>query len=476
MSEYSVTDGSDPCVETTLRGHRQAVNCVSFSGDGKQLVSGSDDNNVMLWSLDDKQSICYRLVGHSSSVQSVVFTPQFLLSSSKDCTVRLWRMNRISGRHPENESVVYRCHSSSIRCVSASADASAFCTASDDKTVKIWSPIATNKFIGTLSGVHTNWVRHAKYSRLNQHLIGSCGDDGLVAIWDVRTRDAVIQLTPRRKSTHFTSLEWHPNCEHIISSSSADTSIRIWDLRKEKMIQYYAAHTGAVNATDFHASGNYLISASSDETSKIFDLLEGRGLFTLKAHNGAVNACAFTPDGQYFATAGNDKQIMIWKSNLMNGLDRSEYMLQLDEPIDEPLLLNPRDHIRPQSHSTPQSSKASKFQTPVMNGNRVPLKSALRRSCSEEIKPMTTTPKQTLYTNARHSTRWRDRVDGRDVRINNSGDHLNSAKSESITQTFINQLKTLTDSVLLIEERLSTLEDKFETHCTAPSAHGSSNG
>ena len=466
MSSHSLNEVLDPCVETTLRGHRQAINWIAFSNDGKRLVSGSDDNSVILWSLDDKQSIHHKLVGHTNAVLSVAFSEEYLLSSSKDCSVRLWRLNRINDRYlPNDESVVYRCHSSSIRCVDTNVDSTQFCTASDDKTVKIWSPNATNRFIATLSGIHTNWVRHAKYSRLNPHLIASCGDDGLVCIWDIRAKDAAIQLTSKRRSTHFVSLGWHPNCEHIISSSSADTSIRIWDLRHEKMIQYYAAHTGSVNATDFHSSGNYLISASSDETSKIFDLLEGRGLFTLKAHNGAVNCCAFTSDGQNFATAGNDKQILIWKSNLINEWDQNTEIIEMDEHINEPIILDKRSGF-PQNQSTPKSSK---YATPVMNGNKTPLKSALRRTHSDEMKTT-----KAMENNCR-SNRKNLQNNGNHKDVVDSGDHFSSGKSHSITEGIINQLKALTDSVLLIEERLSTLEDKFEAHCTAQSLEDSRN-
>ena len=475
MSSHSMNDLLDPCVETTLRGHRQAINWISFSNYGNRLVSGSDDNNVMLWSLEEeKQSICYRLVGHTNAVLSVAFTDDYLLSSSKDCSVRLWRLNRLNERSPENESVVYRCHSSSIRCVDANVDSTQFCTCSDDKTVKIWSPIATNRFIASLSGVHTNWVRHSKYSRLNPHLIASCGDDGLVCVWDIRTKEAVIQLTSRRKSTHFVSLEWHPTCEAIISSSSADTSIRIWDLRKEKMIQYYAAHTGSVNATAFHSSGNYLISASSDETSKIFDLLEGRGLFTLKAHNGSVNCCAFTSDGQSFATAGNDKQILIWKSNLISDWDDSTGIVEMEDQMNEPIVVDQRRDV-PQLQSTPKSAK---YQTPVMNGNGTPLKSALRRTNFEEMKS-STDQENNIRINKRYvetSDKNRDTLDHMSTgRSTPSGDYYSSAKNHSITQSIINQMKALTDSVLQIEARLTSLEHKFDKHCSAQSTEESRN-
>jgi WD40 repeat protein len=33
----------------TLKGHKRGVNSVSFSSDGKYLVSGSDDGTIKLW-------------------------------------------------------------------------------------------------------------------------------------------------------------------------------------------------------------------------------------------------------------------------------------------------------------------------------------------------------------------------------------------------------------------------------------------
>ena len=37
----------------TLIGHDAAVNVVKFSPDSKYLVSGGDDNYVLLWPLDE---------------------------------------------------------------------------------------------------------------------------------------------------------------------------------------------------------------------------------------------------------------------------------------------------------------------------------------------------------------------------------------------------------------------------------------
>ena len=417
----------EPSLESTLKGHKQSVNCISFSPDGQQLVSGSDDNSVILWSLKVKQPVCYRLTGHSNSILSVAFSQNYFLSSSKDCTVRLWKLNQIRKANQQNQSIVYRCHASSVRSVDIHPDGNQFCTASDDKTVKIWSSSGPNKFISSLSGVHCNWVRCAKYSSLNHHLIASCGDDGLVCIWDTRTKDAAIKLESKRRSAHYLSLAWHPVHEQLLATSSGDSSIRIWDLKQKKTIQYYAAHDSPVNCIDFHSTGNYLLSSSSDEKCKIFDLLEGRVLFTLNAHNGAVNSAVFSFDSEYFATAGHDRQIQFWKSNLLYDHEENQSIFTDNfNSYDDEIELSSSHHSSP-------SMKSS-------------LKSVLRKnSCETYSEEKQLSPRKVRY---------------------QSGETIPN-EALGICHRILSQLQVLTESVSMIEKRLSKLEGRFDAHCTA---------
>jgi WD40 repeat protein len=42
----------------TLRGHSDWVRSVAFSGDGKRVVSGSNDNLVKIWDADKGSEVC----------------------------------------------------------------------------------------------------------------------------------------------------------------------------------------------------------------------------------------------------------------------------------------------------------------------------------------------------------------------------------------------------------------------------------
>jgi len=74
-----------------LTGHRDVVNGVSFSPDGKTLASGGRDRVVKLWEVATGQEI-RTFIGHNGTVTGVAFSPdgQTVISGSRDKTLRLW--------------------------------------------------------------------------------------------------------------------------------------------------------------------------------------------------------------------------------------------------------------------------------------------------------------------------------------------------------------------------------------------------
>ncbi|KAH9408683.1 hypothetical protein TYRP_010951 [Tyrophagus putrescentiae] len=454
-------DIPDPTFLKCFQNHRLSVNWLAFSPNSNYLASASDDKTVYLWNLN-RNNTCYKFTGHSDAITSVALANSFMISGSKDNTARLWRLSDrgTEGLTYSSESSIYRA-ASPISSVDINAGESQFCTSSDDRMVKLWSTTST-KYITSLSGEHTNWVRHARFSKLSPFLLSSCGDDGIICIWDVRSKTAAIKLNSKRRATHYLGVQWHPNCEYILSSSSSDSSLRIWDLRYEKIIQCYQVHEGVVSSSDFHSTGNYLISSSLDQTCKILDLFEGRTLFTLRAHVGHVNCAQFSPNGEHFATAGQDRAVLYWKSNIAS-IDELASELEDDDMrsicsfADTPQINTfNADKINKSTRSSMMNGCGSGKISSNGGGHFGQVKqehAITEESDAVEVKCETSSP--TPPSSGKSTP-----VNGNGV--NGTGGAGLDFSCVDILKSILQQLEVITDSIVNIDQRLSTLEETME--------------
>jgi WD40 repeat protein len=75
-----------------LSGHKNDVNSVAYSPDGRIIVSGSDDNTIRIWDAHTGAEIREPLTGHTGWVRSVAYSPngQNIVSGADDKTIRIW--------------------------------------------------------------------------------------------------------------------------------------------------------------------------------------------------------------------------------------------------------------------------------------------------------------------------------------------------------------------------------------------------
>ncbi|XP_069845707.1 POC1 centriolar protein homolog B isoform X3 [Dipodomys merriami] len=270
-----------------------------FSG-----ATASWDTFLMLWNLKP-QARAYRYVGHKDVVTSVQFAPQgnLLASASRDRTVRLWIPDK------KGKSSEFKAHTAPVRSVDFSSDGQYLVTASEDKSIKVWN-MHRQRFLYSLYR-HTHWVRCAKFSP-DGRLIVSCSEDKTVKIWDTTNKQCINNFSDSVGFANFVDFNPNGTC---IASAGSDHTVKIWDIRVNKLLQHYQVHNCGVNCVSFHPSGNYLITASSDGTLKILDLLEGRLIYTLQGHTGPVFTVSFSKGGEMFASGGADAQVLLWKTN-----------------------------------------------------------------------------------------------------------------------------------------------------------------
>lgn len=150
-------------------------------------------------------------------------------------------------------------------------------TSSTTSSSLIMDPICT--FTG-----HTGPVEDVDWHKLDPHLIGSCGDDATVRLWDVRAaRGASSTASTTTKEAHLISkahdgdvhcLAFHPTNEFLLATGSADRSVVLWDMRNTKTrLQTLTGHNDQVFQVSWAPfNESILASCSADRRVNIWDL------------------------------------------------------------------------------------------------------------------------------------------------------------------------------------------------------------
>lgn len=120
--------------------HIGTVYSVSFSDDGKHIISGSgdNDNTIRIWEMDNEKEIKEQnsLNGHTNNVHFVSFcnmdNRMCLISASSDKTIRIWDAE--SGK----EIRVFRGHTNRVLFACFDKNKQCVVSASADGTVRFW--------------------------------------------------------------------------------------------------------------------------------------------------------------------------------------------------------------------------------------------------------------------------------------------------------------------------------------------------
>ena len=208
----------------------------------------------------------------------------------------------------------FRGHSDSVNAVIISSDSKTLISASDDKTIKVWS-LNPPKLHLTLPK-QDDEVTCLALTPDNQTLVS--GDkEGTVKIWNLQTGKLVKTASkPRKNKNCIHSIAISPDGRTIATGSSGKT-IRVWNLNPVHLL--YTSPRQEAEIMAIAASDNQtLISGDEEGTVQIWSLPTGELLKTLpNVHEKSINSLALSPNGEMFATGSSDKTIKIW--NLKTG-------------------------------------------------------------------------------------------------------------------------------------------------------------
>jgi WD40 repeat protein len=301
--------------QTTLKGHTSMVYSVAVSGDGKRIVSGSEDRTVKVWDAQTGKNLL-TLTGHTMAVTSVALSSdgKRVVSGSRDRTLRVWDTQ--TGK----DLLTLTGHTMAVTSVVLSSDGSRIVSGSEDRTLRVWDA-RTGKSLRTLLG-HRSAAAGVALSGDGRRIVSGSADR-TVKVWDAQSGKNLLSLTGH--TGRVASVAFSPDGKRIVSASD-DRTLKVWDAQSGKEVLSLEGHTSNVHSVAVSGDGARFVSGSHDGTVKVWDARVGKNLLTLKGHAHGIYSVAVSSDGGRIVSASYDSLVKVWDARTSDDLRFTGHM------------------------------------------------------------------------------------------------------------------------------------------------------
>ena len=281
--------------------HESRVNFVSFSPDGKSILTASQDGSARVWEVRSGRGLAGPLQ-HEKPVNTAVFSPdgERVVTTSWDKTARLWDVRTgVQIGEPMQ-------HGDQVFSAEFSPDGRLIVTASRDQSAGIWDA-RTAEPLGDPLRYHSA-ISSAEFSADGERVLTS-SYNGLVLLWDLASRELIG--TPMSHEARIATAKFSPDGRRVVTASF-DNRARLWDGHTGRPIGEPMRHQAPVWWAEFSQDGERVVTASQDRKACVWSGRTGERLGEPMLHQAALRFAEFSPDGLSVVTSCRDLVARIW--------------------------------------------------------------------------------------------------------------------------------------------------------------------
>jgi RNA polymerase sigma factor (sigma-70 family) len=265
----------------TLKGHQEQhwsdeVRSVTFSADGKTLISAGDDRTIRFWDVAARKQ--KRLIQTEKGVAKIALSPDGRILAS------LGHVKKVDQR--------------TLWCIR-------------EAVIRLWDT-ATGKELRqlTMPAVKDHWGETVGFSTMlftpDGKALVTGGHDGMVRIWEPATGKEVRQF--RAFARRSISCALHPDGKTL---AAIDMSAEVRLIRLDTGLDRLAldGNRGGVYSVFLRPDGRSALTADGDGLLRVWDLRNGAPLRDVARREHSL--LPILPNGKAYLTSGNDKKLRI---------------------------------------------------------------------------------------------------------------------------------------------------------------------
>lgn len=303
------------CAKQLIGFADEILDIAYFGKKSRYLAVATNSNAIKVY--DTLNMNCKVLNGHTDIVLALASFKNYLLSASKDCTIRLWDID--TGKFTMRCIGIGTKHTSSVGSIAFGRTAhTIFASVSQDTCVKVWTLPKTFDSTGekllNLNCIATQ-IGHEKDINCvtispNDKMVATGSQDKSAKLWDATTLAMVGVFRGHKRGIW--CVRFSP-IDQVLLTTSADCTMKLWSLADMTCLKTFEGHESSILKVEFISNGMQILSAGSDGLLKLWSIKTSECQATMDKHEGRIWAIALAHDETQFYSGGTDSQLIRWK-------------------------------------------------------------------------------------------------------------------------------------------------------------------